>query len=148
MHHAPFAIPAAEFGRHVEKRLRLVVQVALRAVPAVLAPLARQDAPARRVRRERRDGVAGEREPLGIVKPGPAAAVGGHDLVQHWRIDHADDGVAADGEADGYADHREEVGEVDGAVERVDDPRRGVVNDIVLVRALGVCFFPDEPVFR
>ena len=40
------------------------------------------------------------------------------------------------------------MGEVDGAVKRIDDPCRLVLNEIMAGRAFGIGFFADEVVRR
>lgn len=112
MHHTPLPTPPANFRRHVNKTLDLTVQVPVRRVSAVLAPLAREDASLRRGCGQRRDGVTQEREALGFVQPGAFAAAGGEGLVEEWGVDDADDGHAGDDEADGDAVEGREVGEV------------------------------------
>lgn len=52
--------------------------------------------------------------------------------------------MAVDGEGDGDAEHGEEVREVDGAVQGVDDPGRGRGDEVGPSAAGGVGLFADE----
>ena len=64
--------------------------------------------------------------------------------MEKGSVDDADDGYPFHGETDGDAEHGEEVGEVDGAVEGVDDPCGRVVDEVVSRCAGRVGLFADE----
>lgn len=115
MHHATFTTAPADFRRHVDEALDLAVQIPIRRVSAVLAPLAREDTSLGRGFGQGRDGISQQREALGLVQPGAFAAAGGEGLLEERGVDDADDGLAGDDEADGDAVEGGEVGEVHGA---------------------------------
>jgi hypothetical protein len=50
-----------------------------------------------------------------LVEPGSAANAGGEELVLERLVDYANDGAVVDDEADGDAEHWEEVRIVDGS---------------------------------
>nr|BFF24806.1 hypothetical protein GCM10025732_27710 [Glycomyces mayteni] len=57
-----------------------------------------------------------------FVQGGAVAEGGGEALLADGGVDHADDGDAVAGEGEGHGVERGAVGEVDGAVDRVEDP--------------------------
>lgn len=86
------------------------MQIPVRLVPAVLTPLAREDALLRRSRGHRRDGrAADQRELARFVQPGAAAGARGEELVLERGVDYPDDRVLVDEEADGDAEHGEDM---------------------------------------
>ena len=64
--------------------------------------------------------------------------------MQEWGIDDADEGLRLVDEADGDAEHGEEVDVIDGSVERVDAPCWAVVDQVVSRGALRVRFLAYE----
>ena len=115
MHHPPFTIPTPNLRRHVHKALNLAVHITVRDVAAIFTPLAREDTLRRGVGGHGRDRVANEWELAFLVEPGTAPAAGGEELVLEGGVDYADDGAVLDDEADGDAEHGEDVGVVDGS---------------------------------
>lgn len=148
MHHPAFPTPPTDLDRHVDEALDLAPQVAPLAggrvrVPAVLAPLAAEDAALGGVGG---DGDAADQgQALGLVEPGAPPPAGGEELAQEGGVDDADDGDAPDEEGDGDAEHGEQVGVVDGAVEGVDAPGGVVRGDEVVLGGAGrVGLLADE----
>lgn len=129
--HAAQASAALPLGSHVDKGVNLGHHVSAGDIPPVLAPLAREGATARRVLRQGRRRVPDQRKPLRLVQPGSPPAAAREGLAEEGGVDDADDGASFYGEGDGHAEHGEEVGEVDGAVERVDDPGRRGIDEVV-----------------
>lgn len=122
VHHATLAPSALCLDSHGHEALNFSTQVALACVGVspILAPLTAKGAAL--------GGVGGygrafdERKALGLVEPCSFALAGGEELVEEGRVDHSDDGLPRDDEGDGDAEHGEEVGVVDGSVQRVDTP--------------------------
>ncbi len=115
MHHPPLTIPTPNLRRHVYKALNLAVHITVRDVAAILTPLTREDTLQRGVGGHGRDRVPNEWELALLVEPGTAPAAGGEELVLEGGVDYADDGAVLDDEADGDAEHGEDVGVVDGS---------------------------------
>ncbi len=65
--------------------------------------------------------------------------------VEHGLVDDANDGDAANTECDRYAEHREEMRVVHGAVQGVNNPCGRVVDEVILGLAGAIGFFSDEP---
>lgn len=93
------------------------MHIPIRLIPAILAPLAREDAFPGRIRGHRRNRrIANKRQLALFVQPCAAAGAGGEELVCEGSVDDADDGFVGDNKADGDTEHGEDVGVVDGAV--------------------------------
>lgn len=65
-------------------------------------------------------------------------------LVQEGGVDDANDGLSLDSETDGDAEHWEQMGEVDGAIEGIDDPRRPFVDEVITRCAGRICLFAEK----
>jgi hypothetical protein len=115
MHHPSLSLAAPDFSRHVDKTLHLALQIPVRDIAAVLAPLARENAPLGGVGWHRGDWIAEEGQACGFVEPGAFAGAGGEGLVQKGGVDDADYGPVVHYEADGDAVEGGEVGEVYGS---------------------------------
>ena len=157
MNHPAPPTASTHLRRHVDKTLHLAMQIPIRPVFAIFAPLTAEDASRRRILGHRRDlRVSYQGQPLRLVQPSAAAPASGKSLVEERRANDAYDGLAPDDHADRDAKHGEQVRVVDGAVERVDDPGRdgggvgvGVGRDEVgSAVALGVGLFAYEEVGR
>lgn len=110
MRHPTLPTAAPNFRRHIHKTLDLAMQIPVRLVPAVLTPLAREDALLRRSRGHWRDGrVSDQRELARFVQPGAAAGARGEELVLERGVDYPDDRVLVDEKADGDAEHGEDM---------------------------------------
>jgi len=117
MHHATFPFPAANFRRHVDEAFHLSVEITVRSIPSILAPLTAEDAALRRCFRHGWDGITYEWQSLRLIEPGPFATASGECLVQKWCVDDADDRLSAEDEGNRDAEHWEDVGVVHGALD-------------------------------
>lgn len=116
MHHASLTSSPSNLSCHIHKTLHLAMQIPIRRIPSVLAPLTREDAFTRRVRRHGWDrGVADQRESTPLIQPGAAARTGWEELIHERGINDANYGAVVDDESDGDTKHREYVGVVNGA---------------------------------
>lgn len=127
------------------------MQIPVRPIPSILPPLATKHTTPRRIPRHPTNRPPQQRQSRRLIQPRPLALTRRKQLIQQWRVDHADNRVCVDAERNADAKHGEAVCEIHRAVERVHDPGWGVWGDEVgfLGRAgFRVGFFADEGVRR
>lgn len=113
MHHPTPPLSPPSLSSHIQEALNLAMHVPIRDIPAILAPLAGEDALSGRIWRHRGGGrVADKGELAFLVEPGATAGAGGEELVLEGGVDDADDGAVVENEGDGDAEHGKEVGVV------------------------------------
>lgn len=115
MHHPTLAIPRPNLRRHIYKALNFAMHITVRDIAAIFTPFTGEDTLGRGIGWHGRNRVADERELAFLVQPGAAPAAGGEELVLEGGVDYADDGAVLDDEADGDAEHGEEVSVIDGS---------------------------------
>lgn len=109
MHHSTLPISSTNLGRHVHEALNLPVHVTIRPVSSVFSPLAAEHTSRGSLCGHRSNGVADERQLLGLVEPGPTAAAGGEQLIEKGGVDDADGGHMVVDKGNGDAEHGEEM---------------------------------------
>lgn len=93
------------------------MHIPIRPILAILTPLTREDAFPGRIRGHRRNRrVANKRELTLFIQPCAAAGARGEKLICEGSVDDTDNGFVRDDEADGDAEHGENVGVVYGTV--------------------------------
>lgn len=93
------------------------MHIPIRPILAILTPLTREDAFPGRIRGHRRNRrIANKGELALFIQPCAAAGTRRKELVCEGGVDDADDGLVGDDEADGDAEHGEDVGVIYGAV--------------------------------
>jgi hypothetical protein len=145
--HAPFPSPPADLSCHVDEALYLAMHVAIRLVPPVLAPFTRKDASPGSIPRHGWYWIPQQWQLLGLVQPCSSSGTCGEELFEKRGIDHTDGGLSIDDERDRHAEHREQMGVIDCAVQRVNTPRRLIVDEILLGRPFRVRLFSQESEF-
>lgn len=146
VYHSSLAISPSQFGCHVDKAVHLSVEISIRDVSPVLSPLAGEDALPRSVGGHRTDRLAQKWQSRGLVQPGSFACASGEELVKQGRKDDSNDGLIVEDESDADAEHGKCMCEVDSTIERINDPRRFVCDQVGLRGALRVCLFSDKGV--
>lgn len=132
MNHTALTPTPLPLRRHGNKAFHLAHEIPLGRIPPVFAPFAGEGTSTGGVFRQGRNlRFAHEWEEGGLIEKGAAAPTRGEGLVEKGGINDADDRVAIKTEGYGDAEHGEEVGEVHSAIEGVDDPGRGVCDEVI-----------------
>jgi hypothetical protein len=99
------------------------MQVPVCNVPPIFAPFAAEYTTLRSICWHRRDRITHQWQLLRFVQPCSSTLTGREKLVEEGSVDDTNDRLAIDDEGNRDAEHREEMGEVDGSfVELVSQP--------------------------
>lgn len=116
MNHPSFPSSTHTLSGHVQKTVDFAVQISIRDISTVLAPLAREDALARCINRHRGDRRLADEGKLDLfIQPRATTSTRREQLVLEWGIDDADNGPVVKDEGNRHTKHGEAVGIVDGA---------------------------------
>ena len=120
------------------------MQVAIRSIPSILTPFAREDTLPRCIGWHRWDRVSNEGELLGFIQPCTSSFTGGKELVHERCVYGSYRCLSVDDEADRDAEHGEKVGVNNGPVQGVNTPCWIVADEIVSRCSFGIRFFPEK----